>query len=165
MNFWIVADTHFGHNMLWREGHRKIDFEERLLMNINNAYKEGDVLIHLGDVSFYDHVRWHQRLMKSWPGKRWLIIGNHDDKSINWYLQQGWDVACYEFAIMMYSYLIVFTHEPTIDCKDGSVINIHGHLHTGVHRETETSKRNILVSMEETDMKPIALKSIIENYQ
>jgi calcineurin-like phosphoesterase family protein len=50
---WVLGDTHFGHNSLVSEGLRPADYEARLVRNALRSTKEGDDLVHLGDLSLY----------------------------------------------------------------------------------------------------------------
>ena len=61
MKYWITSDTHFGHDKLIDIAGRPENFEELIFKRHHiQDIKEEDVVIHLGDVSFYDDDYWHQ---------------------------------------------------------------------------------------------------------
>lgn len=144
MNFYVITDTHFGHDKLIKEGHRPPGCELKMLKSLVPCKKE-DVLICLGDVSFYDDEFWHNQIMDVCDAKKILVLGNHDRKSLEWYYKHGWDVVCNEFHMRRFGLRMVFTHCP-IDIPHDSV-NIHGHLHN-VRENHFDDKRHFLLKME-----------------
>jgi len=147
INFWCISDTHFGHDMLVKEGLRKEGFEQGIFEDIENSVRPGDVLIHLGDVSFYDHPRWHKLftgLCRLIGCKCWLILGNHDKKTNSWYMNQGWDAIAEDMGIKLYGFHLLLSHEPTLLITDMFDYNIHGHLHDG--RSACVDPQRILVT-------------------
>jgi calcineurin-like phosphoesterase family protein len=91
MNPWIITDSHLGHEGLTEDGFRPAGFSEKILRAMTNNFK-GDPIIHLGDVSFNDDEKWH-RAITSLPGKKWLVLGNHDvsNRTSSWFMDKGWD--------------------------------------------------------------------------
>ena len=82
MKYWIITDTHFGHNKIKEYCNRPDDYEYRILDNLNKCVKPDDVVIHLGDFAFYKIDYWAEKY--NWVLKgacSWLILGNHDKKS------------------------------------------------------------------------------------
>lgn len=162
MNYWIITDPHMGHRILETEeyGNRPANFEDLILKNLS-IVKPNDVLISLGDNSFYNHEYWNNRLTAAVDKsvKKWLILGNHDKKTIKWYLSTGWDFAATEIRMSLYGLNIILSHIP--QATDGSYVNVHGHLHLKQHRTFEQSKKHFLVSMELNNYRPITLRSIL----
>jgi calcineurin-like phosphoesterase family protein len=163
MNYWGVADTHLGHNLLHTEeyGGRPIGFEETTLSKITKTVMPNDVLIHFGDVAFYKDEYWNLRLRESCKGKMWLVRGNHDKKSSSWYLEHGWDFVGDEILLNIFGKRVLMTHRPAIDGDYD--LNIHGHLHNNInarHTGGGTLKHH-LIFMEHL-YAPISLRSIIE---
>ena len=66
MKYYLITDTHFGHEMLVRNKHREIGYEDKILNNLRK--KSGDVLIHLGDICIGKDEEWHLRLMDATSG-------------------------------------------------------------------------------------------------
>ena len=95
MNYWVISDTHFGHDKISECFGRPKDFEKKILKSLNFV-REEDVLIHLGDFCIGKDAYWHEKFMshfekESYGAKLWLIKGNHDHKTKTWYFDKGWD--------------------------------------------------------------------------
>lgn len=94
-----------------------------------------------------------------------LVKGNHDSKSYNWYLQNGWDWVCDTFTLERHGKTILFSHEPK--AWDGYFdINIHGHLHNSQHHlenELKGIERHgqYLICLEDLKYKLISLDTIL----
>jgi calcineurin-like phosphoesterase family protein len=167
MNIWIIADTHFGHKKLQDVSGRPENCDFLMLSNIHKFMQWGDIVIHLGDVCIGDDKKWNNFVsLKTYKGKAILVKGNHDNKSIGWYIENGWDFVCDRFDLNMYGKRIAFTHVPMK--KDNSFdLNIHGHLHNTEHHEDQDwfrkSNHHKLICMEH-HYKPVSLKSIMKQY-
>jgi calcineurin-like phosphoesterase family protein len=126
--WWIITDTHFGHDRIIQLSHRPENYNELIFKSWQNNVEPDDWVIHLGDVTwpkYYDKI-------KELPGHKILCRGNHDQKSYTWFQEHGFDLVCEEFTMKYDGLNIVFSHQPLIfHDKD---INIHGHLHNMVHR-------------------------------
>ena len=97
MNPWIVADLHFDHIGLSEDGFRPVGFSEKEMRALTNCLK-GDPVIFLGDVSFDNEEKWHTAI-NALPGKKWLVKGNHDNRSCKWYLDKGWSWVGREYGV------------------------------------------------------------------
>lgn len=164
MNIWLVADTHFGHRKMTELCGRPPRFEELLYKNIIAVVKPDDVLLHLGDFCIGHDEKWHELFMELKVLRKWLIRGNHDNKSDCWYLNHGWDFVGDELILSKYGKRILFSHAPQpIGMYD---INIHGHLHNSTHHNDEIElirhSGQMLLAMEYTQYKPVNLKNFIE---
>lgn len=160
-NYWVIADTHFGHDKLVKSGYRKEGFEMRILANMGKVVKKDDIVIHLGDVSFYKHRYWTW-LFTSFGCKSYLVKGNHDKQTNSWYLSHGWDFVADSFTLDIYGRKILFTHVPIAEKGDFDV-NAHGHLHNLHWREDNRKSFNCLVQIEDT-LAPVNLNSLIDNH-
>ena len=125
MNIWVITDTHFGHEAMHELCGRPVGFEAKILRQITHKVKRDDVLIHLGDICWYKHDYWNEQLREACAGKLWLVRGNHDKKSITWYMGKGWDCVVNQLTLKVFGKIIVFSHKPV----ETPHINIHGHLH------------------------------------
>lgn len=168
MNPYIITDTHFGHAKLSEDILRPKGFSEKIIKNLKGVLSKDSVLIHLGDVSFTEEESWNIRITEL-PGKKYLILGNHDKRSISWYLSKNWDAICESMSFSLFGKKILFSHMPQV--AEGYDINIHGHFHQfGLEKVKERepklyailNKKHFLVSMEETRYIPIRLNRIIE---
>lgn len=138
---------------------RPIGFEN-LIKKAFAVLKEGDVLIHLGDICFGNGAKWHEEMIKPLPCKKILIKGNHDNKSYNWYMEHGWDFVCENFVGKYFGKVVLFSHEP--QTWDGKFeINLHGHLHNCEHRKAAKLTFNKLISLENDGYRLQSLKKII----
>lgn len=172
MTIWITTDTHFGHENMHSFSGRPQGYEERILRSVRNSVRaDDDILIHLGDVSWRDDEAWHQALRKACPAKMWLVMGNHDNKSINWYLGQGWDFAADSISLIRHSKFIIFSHQPVaienpkiINWADEPMINIFGHHHnTGHHQFDHYHPDTHRLIMSEHEYRPFSLREVLED--
>jgi len=164
MNYWIIADTHFGHDKIAECFGRPKDFEIKIFKALN-IVRPQDVLIHLGDFCIGKDAYWHDLFMDKCPANiKWFVKGNHDRKSVSWYLGRGWDCVTERLQLTVFGKTILFSHKP-LSSGDYD-INIHGHLHTnGQHHHPElddfVDKHNILIAIE-GEYKPVSLRRIVE---
>ena len=91
MTYWVISDTHFGHEACKEWCGRPDDFEDKIFNYMASFIEPEDILIHLGDVAFYNEKQWHRWLRSEVHGKHWLVKGNHDKRSDIWYLNNGWE--------------------------------------------------------------------------
>jgi len=187
MKIFITTDTHFGHYNMIDYCDRPENFAKKIYSGLINNCKMGDVLIHLGDVCIGKDEYWHNEYIKPLPCKKWLVRGNHDNKSDKWYLDHGWDWVGMKFQMYYKGKSILFTHIPEVDRKlderlfgAGSFdINIHGHFHNTLERlkkkewvSPEEEKRNEglldiicpkhkLIALEFTNYQPVSLDKLL----
>jgi len=139
------------------------DFEEKIKKALKNCVKKEDLLIHLGDVCIGNDIEHNNWFKKELGCKTYLVRGNHDNKSLNWYFNNGWDVVADRLDIEMFGKKMCFTHIPV--AWDGYFdINYHGHFHDTDHRRNEPefnkvlSGYNKLISLENLKYQPLNLK-------
>lgn len=139
MNIFIISDTHFGHRKLIEFG-RPEDFEEKILKSLRNKFSPGDVLIHLGDICIGKDEEMVNKFTKALPLDVRLILvrGNHDHKSMAWYLNHGFDMVVDEMSFKYMGKKLLFTHAPQIPEPQKYDRNIHGHTHGNTHRDMES---------------------------
>jgi calcineurin-like phosphoesterase family protein len=160
MNYWILTDTHFGHEKMQDYCGRPVGFEERILKNVSRMVNVDDVLIHLGDFCVYRDEDWHKRFMDVCKARKWLVRGNHDRKSLGWYFSHGWGCVADEIKVVVFGKTILLSHKPVLEGNFD--INVHGHQHNTVHHpENEMGSKNRLVFIEHEYM-PVNLRRIIE---
>jgi calcineurin-like phosphoesterase family protein len=153
---WIIADTHFGHHNIKEYCQRPDNYEKIILKNLKKI-NFGDLLIHLGDIALYKTPENNKLFLSKVPCTRWLLKGNHDSKSFNWYLENGWHVVAKTIYTSFFGRDITFSHEP-LDIFEG--INIHGHL----HNEKRQSERHYPVSIEQ-EYDVINLEKFLTKYK
>ncbi len=157
--YWIITDTHFGHEKIKEFCDRPDDFESKLLKYMKECIGVNDVLIHLGDVAWYDEAKWHAEIMNVPCFRKWLIKGNHDRKTQSWYLNQGWDFVGETLSMNIYKKRLIFSHKPLLNltASDKTLdFNIHGHFHNLIRRvgrfepfiARKLNNKHLLVQME-----------------
>lgn len=168
MNYWLITDTHLGHNKLVEIGARPSGFEKLITENLDRLIKSEDVLIHLGDVALSQESYWHD-ILCAYPCKKWLIKGNHDSRSTSWYLNHGWDFVGDFIGLNIFGHDILISHIPRPD--SGFQINIHGHFHDTDHRKNQPemsailTSKHILLALEYNEYKPWNLRTVVEKFQ
>lgn len=124
MKTYLIADTHLNHDRIATYCQRPVDFTEQINANIQSTVKPEDLLIHLGDVGI-GKSEGYTKIVQAWPCRKVLVRGNHDQKSCQWYMDNGFDFAC-DAMIYRGNWL---THKPASSLPEGTNLNIHGHLH------------------------------------
>lgn len=135
MKLYIISDTHFGHEKIIEYCNRPNNHEEIISRNLS-VLSPQDCLIHLGDICIGKDSLHHDIRICKIPCKKILVMGNHDSKSWNWYMEHGWDFVCDSFKLKYAGKIICFSHKPQPWDGDWEV-NVHGHLHNLGHRENE----------------------------
>ena len=158
MKFWIITDTHLGHDKMVDFCGRPSDFSNRILRNISLVVRHNDVLIHLGDICIGNDAKWTAAIRSSCNGRMWLVRGNHDRKTTSWYLDHGWDWCANSMTLDMFGRSLLFTHEPVDD--PGGNLNIHGHLHNTGHHDTPGGSSSRLIFIEHHYC-PVGLDKIV----
>lgn len=155
---YLISDTHLGHkNILKYEPIRKFqDIDEHdnyIIENLKATIKPEDVLIHHGDVAFNKIIL---ERFKEIPGKKHLIMGNHDKFGARHYLEIFDEVHS---MMILDNYLL--THIP-IDFEERRHWkgNIHGHTHGRV----KDFPWYYCVSVEQTNLKPVLFEDIKLNW-
>lgn len=167
---WIISDTHWGHDNIIKLCDRPLDHEERMFENWERLVNPNDEILHLGDVWWQRSKRLKELKdrIRYLPGRKKLILGNHDDDSVKEYEKAGFLIVnplLMEFG----NKLVYFTHRPdgrTIDWD----INVHGHIHNNgynpkfeplVDYSPQADYRNIAVEL--TDYGPIRLDWVLND--
>ena len=167
-DIWVISDTHFNHEAILkfkdyadkptRQFASVAEMNECMLDNWNDTVKDGDTVIHCGDVLFGENkVTWLENNFMKLPGKKKLTLGNHDNVKF---------LAPF-FKDIQYWYNIdnlVFTHMPlhpqTLGEKlrwDGKdVVNVHGHIHSNPSPEGPYK----CVCVEQIDYTPVNLDAL-----
>lgn len=172
--FWVMADSHFNHAHKMKE-FRPVLYEDKIITGllskeINNQHT---TLIHLGDVCIGNDKIVHDSFFKQLVCKKILVRGNHDSKTISWYLQHGWDMVVDSFDLEIYGQRIRFSHRPTYvayntdDDVDDFDVNIHGHIHSNMRKERFNPHQqpyHVNLCPEAVGYKPLGLRHIIEDW-
>lgn len=154
---WIITDTHFGKDC--KLLNRPVNFQKEIIKNWKHLVGKEDTIIHLGDVANSASAL---NCIKGLPGKKILILGNHDTLNEEAYINKcGFSIVC-DKLLLFYKYKdktikILFTHEPEI-FHDFDV-NIHGHLHN--FATVKSVCYLYLMALENQGYRPLNLKEEI----
>ena len=153
---YLVSDTNFNHEKMvvdWKL--RPTDYEEKIHKELKTLTSK-DMLIHLGDICIGKDTEMHKKYIAPIPSKKILVKGNHDNKSTNWYLNNGWDFACERFINTYYGTKFIFNHRPLELTGDPETYVIHAHSH-----HLGINYRNLRpISLEENNYKLTKLVNI-----
>jgi len=172
MKTWIITNTHFFPDKLVDCCDRPADFAKQIVRNWCNNVASDDLIYHLGDVGFYKKQKCGG-LIRTLPGHKVLILGNHDRFPTAWYRDKGF-MAVMDYVIVTalhvegikkprnFYYKVLLSHIP-MSIPDGVDWNIHGHFHnnSSLHWEENIVKiltpKHRLYSLEEMNYMPILL--------
>ena len=147
---WVITDTHINHYQMIKSCNRPENFSYLICHNWRKMVAPTDTVIHLGDCAWGKEGM--ERLLKL-PGKKILVRGNHDSKSLEQYMNMGWDFAADSLVMKLHATTILFSHKPRWGHR--ADINIHGHFHD-LHREA-FDRLYLPLSLEAMGYMPIAL--------
>ena len=156
-HIYLSGDWHFFQTHYKKE--RNYVNTQEIVSWCKQNFKEDDVFIYQGDISFRyaneEDQKKSQEIMASIPGIKVLILGNHDLM-----LGQDYFKACgfhYVFEKIEWKN-IVFTHRPiNMDLMPEDFINIHAHMHKWAEYNTTDGSRNINVYPYYYGNKPVTL--------
>ena len=142
----------------WSRPFRNTDeMNHHLLREWSRQVRTGDTIICLGDVAHPD--AWRNRGtvldLRNCPGKRLLVVGNHDVDPVN----QVWPLEVDRTAVTLAAPgdpPLLLTHVPLLEVPHGCV-NVHGHVH---QKESPSRNRHINVSVEQLHYRPAKLSDI-----
>lgn len=156
----FIADTHFGHSAI-------IDYENRpfsdvremdntLIHNWNSVVSDEDRVFVVGDFSVYGKEKTTE-ICHALNGKKYLIMGNHDTESEQFYVSCGFENAV-RYPIILDNFWIV-SHEPMYVNTNMPYANIFGHVHNNPIYN-DCSKQSACVCCERIDYTPIEFEEI-----
>ncbi len=155
MSTWLIADTHFGDNDIRIYEGRPFAsvaiMDDAILSNWNAIVSDEDEVYHLGDVGDLSKIA-------ALKGHKYLILGNHDTKSAEEYLQAGFEKV-YDMPIIVKDYFML-SHAPLYVTRNAPYANLFGHVHGSPAYKT-VSERSYCVSVERTEYRPVKLEDLI----
>ena len=157
---YLIADTHFNHSNIIKYCNRPFkDIDEMnntIINNWNRVVDKDDIVYHLGDVLLGDDIK---SFLNRLNGKIYLIRGNHDGKSINFYNNIGLEVV--PTKTKLEEYKIILSHRPLENNQiPNGYINIHGHIHNAKLDDSFDSNKHKCVSVEVIDYMPIEIEKV-----
>lgn len=129
-----TADQHWHHARIIEYCQRPFsnveEMDEKLITNWNNVVGDDDIVFHLGDFAKGGSSEW-SRLLQRLKGKIYLILGNHDLKTIGASFSRL-EGAAMQMIINVDGQRIYLNHYPFL-CYGGAYPNIwqlFAHVHT-----------------------------------
>ena len=161
-NTFFIADPHFGHeNIIKYEKRPFLNVEEMdrfLIEKWNSIVKNNDEVFVLGDFSFYTKAKTKQ-ICNELKGRKYLIKGNHDKNSDEFYTDCGFEFVS-KYPII-YKQFWMLSHEPLYLNENMPYANIFGHVHANKAFK-DYSAQSYCVSVERIGYEPIPFKLIKE---
>lgn len=188
----FCSDLHLGHASLISSNHkdgtpreggalREAGYEERFFEAANAVVKQNDILCILGDIAFSNVSYWFTRL-SSLPGRKIVLLGNHDKNRLRWYMKFGFsDIIPFGHSKLYRHDLgnMLLTHVPAFESvlttydnrfiglskkhnkefdASSCILNLHGHTHGKAIERHNTFD----CSLEAINYIPISIDQIIE---
>lgn len=167
---YITSDTHFLHKNINKLCGRPDNFEDMIEEHWRQQVNKDDVVLHIGDITHrVNPMIVHDKWIKKLPGMKFLVRGNHDRESTDWYLNNGWDFVCESFQLVYRGVLCEFAHRPRYKPLDlepidktelPDSIHICGHLHENAKKYIDHPVQYV-VSLEVQGYKLQQLDSIV----
>ena len=158
---WVWSDLHLHHRNIIRYTNRPFAGCEQMDGALHGAWRQivgdDDVVICGGDVARAGSLN-ALRLdrVATAPGRKLLVLGNHDFTRRGKVAQTGFDEAWMTLLVATDPPL-AFTHLPLEDLPAG-VVNVHGHVH---NNEPLCSGRYINICVEHTDYRALPLQAVV----
>ena len=156
MRVFIISDTHFGHEAIIRYCNRPFtsveEMDQIMIKRWNETVSNNDIVIHLGDFSFYGKDKTREIIQKL-NGKKILIMGNHDNYSEQFYRDAGFHTVS-RFPII-YDNFYMLSHAPLQLTETTCYFNCYGHVHNDNKFVDNATSR--CYSVERTGYRPVLL--------
>ena len=160
MAVFFIADTHFGEDNIRRYENRPFasaeEMDKALERNWNNTVVDEDEVFVLGDFGADGH---ESLILSRLNGKKFLVKGNHDIYSNEYYRQAGFDEV-YDMPVL-YKGFWILSHDSIYVNSNMPYANIFGHVHNSPIVK-DFSSQHFCVSSERIEYTPIAFEKIIE---
>ena len=170
---WFTSDTHFGHENIIRFCNRPFsnvqEMNAELIRRWRDTVPEDGIVFHLGDFALRCSRLWNDVLC-ALPGRKYLILGNHDMKCIRQGFMSRFELVTQQMTIRVGGQAIVLNHNPFL-CYGGSyrdVWQLFGHVHSGPasHTGLDHPRLNMLfplqydVGVDNNDFRPISFAEV-----
>lgn len=138
------------------------EMNEKMIEEWNNLIEKDDKVWHLGDFAFgsKDNVK---NIISRLNGKIYLVKGNHDKMSNQWYRDIGFKEV-YDYPIIIDDF-VVLSHEPQSFICDNRVpyVNFFGHIHDSLMYDTY-GPRHFCACTERHEYKPVSLEAVYKHF-
>lgn len=164
---WLISDNHFNHQKIIEYCNRPFktveQMNEEMIKKWNSVVKEDDKIYHLGDFGFGSKEQIANVISKL-NGRIFLILGNHDNHTPQWYRDAGIKEV-YDHPIIIKDF-IVLSHAPQPFICDSRTpyVNFFGHVHDSKMFETY-GPRHFCACVERHNYKPVNIEEVIKYFQ
>lgn len=156
---YFIADTHFSEENIMRYENRPFadvaEMDQELLSRWNGIVNKDDEIYVLGDFGADGK---EASILNQLNGKKFLIKGNHDIKSNQYYRDSGFEEV-YDHPVIIKDFWIL-SHEPLYVNTNMPYANLFGHVHDSPIIKTY-SKQHYCVSVERINYRPISFDDVI----
>lgn len=154
----VIADTHFSEFPIIEHENRPFasskEMDEHIIKQWIRTIDEYDEVYVLGDFGAENH---ESNILRRLPGKKYLVKGNHDKESNEYYRKAGFDEV-YDHPIILDNFFLL-SHEPMYVNVNMPYANIFGHVHASPIVQ-DYSAHHYCVSVERTNYAPLSLLEI-----
>lgn len=158
MNVFFIADLHFSDENIIRYESRPfcsaMQMNEILIQNWNNVVTTDDIVYVLGD---FGAEREESVILSKLTGKKYLVKGNHDTNTNEYYRKAGFSEV-YDMPVI-YKQFYILSHEPLYINANMPYANIFGHIHNSPMFK-DYSNHHFCVSAERINYTPITMEKI-----
>lgn len=162
MKTFVIADTHFGHKNIIKYGNRPFadvdEMREEIIERWNSVVKKDDIVYHLGDFSMTHTKDDIINLVNRLNGRIVLIMGNHDTKPHQWYMDCGF-INTVRHPIIIDDNTVLMHEPPKNEFISPKYNYIFGHMHNSVC-DADSYDNCVCVSVERINYTPVELKKI-----
>lgn len=155
---YFVADTHFSDEAIRLYENRPYidtyEMDKALVDNWNLVVSPDDIIWHLGDFGAEGH---EAEMLSKLNGNVFLVKGNHDTKSNEYYRQAGF-CEVYDKPIL-YEGFWLLSHEPLYVNTNMPYANLFGHVHANpIYKDL--GSQHVCVCVERINYTPIPFDEI-----
>lgn len=157
-SIFFIADTHFKEDQIRLYESRPFDsadqMDEEIIKRWNKTVQEEDSVYVLGD---FGGDQAESSILKRLKGRKYLVKGNHDTYSNEYYRNAGFQEV-YDHPIILDGFWIL-SHEPVYVNKHMPYANLFGHVHNSPIIRTYSSQ-HYCVSVERIQYTPVKFEEI-----
>lgn len=163
LKIFLIGDCHFEHRNIIKYCNRPFDnveeMTEGLIKNWNSVVGKNDIVYVVGDFALCGKQKIIE-IGNQLNGRKRLILGNHDQASVNTYREAGFEFV-YNHCIVLDDFYIV-SHIPMVGISENTPFaNIFAHVHDDpIYKDY--SCRSFCVSAERINYTPVEFKIIKE---
>lgn len=163
MAVYFIADTHFAEENIIRYENRPFvsaeEMTQSLIRNWNDRVRKEDKVYVLGD---FGAAGQEKGILEQLKGNKYLVKGNHDTCSNDYYRQAGFQEV-YDCPIILEGFWIL-SHEPLYVNENMPYANLFGHVHNSPLFK-DYSRLHYCVTVERTGYAPVSFEEIKRKIQ